>query len=609
MPNLTKHLAPLWQLLGTQLTENDLNTLCFGLGIDYQDDLPAQGQANKARALLKRAAQAERIYELVRVGKSVRPDAGWDAAIAAWSQARLEADMDWWRSKRDWDDADRREQRERQRVVNVRPLDVTHTFKDRVREALALREHLADGTVRLVSVVGRGGMGKTALASYVLAELEQCLAATPSAKATAALEGRPVGIPADLYSRLRAALQTCGPFGSAGDLRAVFMDARLAPWRDKLPEADSVFSRIQRIIGYLVEQSGDEADASQNALVLLLRVLADQAQPGDACRRRLAELADELEALLAEPLASAEHGPTLPEALAVDGILYLSARSTGLSLERIYTDVGRMLGDPAAGRLAARWADRDTSLQAKVEYLLETLQDGVYLILLDNMEDVLDADNAIKEEGLRLFVERCMLSPGGARLVATSREQVAVTPAALSGARRIPLREGLPEAEAMALLRELDQDGHLGLRDAPEADLRRAAQLTQGIPRALEILAGILDRDPTLRLSELLADEELFGEQVMEGLVAAGYQRLGKEEQRVMEALSVFNRPVDATAIAFLLQPWFPALDVRASLRRLVNSYFVNFNRATGEYSLHPMDREYVYRRIPGEGEGTTADG
>ncbi|MBN1876357.1 MAG: hypothetical protein JXA33_19185 [Anaerolineae bacterium] len=592
--NLTQHLAPLWQLLGTQLNEDDLITLCFNLGVDYDADLRVTGQGNKARALLQRIAQADRVYELVRVEKSVRADVDWDRAIAGWSEARLEADMDWWRTKRDWDDADRRE---RQRVVNVRPLDVTHTFKDRVREALELRNHLADGTVRLVSVVGRGGMGKTALVSHILGDMEQALTPVPGEAGDE--DVRPVGLPPHLYSRLRATLRTCGPFGSDEALRAVFVDARITPWRDRLPEAANPAERIQKTVVYLFAQQADRAGATENALLLFLHVLRDAATPGDACHRRLTELAEELEVVTGIPTAPSDTTAVAADSLQVDGILYLSARSTGLSLERIYTDVGRMLGDPAAGRLAARWADRDTSLQAKVEYLLETLREGVYLILLDNMEDVLDEDNSIKEEGLRLFVERCMLAPGGARLIATSREQVQVAPAALSGARRIPLREGLPEEEAMALLRDLDQDGHLGLRAAPEANLRRAAQLTEGIPRALEILAGILDRDPTLTLSELLADEALFGEQVMEGLIAAGYMRLGEEEQRVLEALSVFNRPVDATAISFLLQPWFPALDVRASLRHLVNSYFVNFNRATGEYSLHPLDREYVYRRIP----------
>lgn len=598
-PSLTQHLSPLRQVLAAQLTADDLSTLCFDLGLDY-DALPAQEQGHKARELLKRIVQEDRVYELVNAGKSIRPDVTWDAAIAAWSQSQLDADMTWWRAKRDWDDADRRERRERQRVVNVRPLDVTHTFKDRVREALALREHLTDGTVRLVSVVGRGGMGKTALVSHVLADLEEMIAPITEAMP----DERPMGIPPLLYSRLRAALQTCGAFDSDVTLRAIFVDARLMPWQNQIPEADSVFARIERTIAFLFAHTADASGHQENALVLLLYVLSERTDYGDANQRRLFELAEELAELTSTPVETVAGAQGGTAAQSVDGILYLSARSTGLSLERIYTDVGRMLGDPVASRLAARWADRDTPLAAKVEYLLETLQEGVYVILLDNLEDVLNDDNAIQEEGLRLFVERCMLQPGGARLITTSREQVAVTPAAVRSARHIPLREGLPEDDAVALLRDFDGDGRLGLRDAPEADLRRAVQLTQGIPRALEILVGILDRDPTLTLAELLADETVFGEQVMESLIAAGYERLGEDERRVLEALAVFNRPVDATAIAFLLQPWFPALDVRASLRRLVNSYFVTFNRTTGEYSLHPMDREYVYRRIPEEEQG-----
>ncbi len=595
-PSLSHHLDPLRQILTTQLSADDLRTLCCKLGQDY-DALPAQEQDHKVRELLERVILEDQIYDLVSAGRSIRPDVTWDAAIAAWSQARLDADMAWYRAKRDWDDADRRERRERQRVVNVRPLDVTHTFKDRVREALALREQLTDGTVRLISVVGRGGMGKTALVSHVLADLESMV--TPVTEMTPGQ--RPAGIPPVLYSDLRAALQTCGEFNSNAILRTVFVDARLAPWQTQIPEADSISDRIEHSIAFLFAHTADIPGRAENALVLLLRVLGERTASGDANQRRLLELADELATLTSAPEKTISGTSGRAVTQPVDGILYLSARSTGLSLERIYTDVGRMLGNPITSRLAARWADRDTPLAAKVEYLLETLRDGVYVVLLDNLEDVLDDDNTIQEEGLRLFVERCMLQPGGARLITTSREQVTVTPAAVRGVRHIPLREGLPEGDAVALLRDFDGDGRLGLRDAPEADLRRAVQLTQGIPRALEILAGILDRDPTLTLTELLADETVFGEQVMEGLIAAGYERLGEEERRVMEALAVYNRPVAATAIAFLLQPWFPALDVRASLRRLVNSYFVTFNRSTGEYSLHPMDREYVYRRIPEE--------
>lgn len=292
----------------------------------------------KAAFLIPADVLAETLPDLVR-------------AYVEWAQAQLDADMDQLRGRRDQADEARREMRKRQRVVNLRPLDVTHTFKDRVREVQALCDHLTDSSVRLVSVVGRGGMGKTALVSRVLGDLERGVLPIP----------------------------------------------------------------------------GEE------------------------------------------------------KALPIDGILYLSARSTGLGLERIYADVGRMLGEPAASKLEARWADGSIPLTAKIEYLLETMQDGLYLILLDNLESVMAEDGTI-EEGLRLFVERCLTQPGGVRLVVTSREQVKIAAAALHTTRSIPLRVGLPEDEAVALLRDLDPQGALGLRDAPEEDLRSAARLTRGIP-------------------------------------------------------------------------------------------------------------------------------
>ena len=454
-----------------QAGESGLERLIFLLDEDapWPRSKMEKGTGGEKIEALRRELMAAHLLQFFRSPEELAGQVA--ASVAKWAWAQLDTDMDSLRARRDQIDRVRREMRERERVVNVRPLDVTHTFKDRLREMRALCDHLADASVRLISVVGRGGMGKTALVSRVLADLER----------------------------------------------------RVEP----------------------------------------------------------------------------------SEVWQVDGILYLSARSTGLGLERVYTDVGRMLGEPAASALVACWADRGKSLAAKVEYLLEAMQDGLYIILLDNLEDYLAEDGVIAEEGLRLFVERCLTQPGGARLIVTTREEVRLAAAALRGARSIPLREGLPEGDAVALLRDLDPQGRLGLRDASEEDLRHAARLTRCIPRALEILAGILDRDPTVSLPELLADERLFGEQVVEQLVAQGYQRLRDDERRVMEALAVFDRPVDETATAYLLHPWFPGLNVRDRLRRLVGDYFVSASRVTGEYSLHPLDRDYAYRQLPEEiGQG-----
>jgi tetratricopeptide (TPR) repeat protein len=467
---MLEQLVQLRQLLTERFDEGELRTLCFDLGVDYAS-LPAEGKANKARELVAYLDRHDHVSDLLQVGQRLRPDVDW-------AQVYLDDRMADLRAKRNQADQIRRERRERQRVINLRPLDVTETFRDRLREIQELCKYLSQSSVRLVSVGGRGGMGKTALVSRVLADLERGIL--------------------------------------------------LVPGEDRQ--------------------------------------------------------------------------------LVVDGILYLSARSTGLSLERIYTGVGRMLGEPIASQLAMRWASTDMPLVAKVEYLLETMRDGLYIILLDNMEDALNEDGSIAEEGLHLFVECCLTQPGGIRVITTSREEVRLAAAALHGARYIPLREGLPEDEAIALLRDLDPQGTLGLRDAPEDDLRRAAHCTQGIPRALEILAGLLCEDPTANLSRLLSDGSLFGEQVVEKLVASGYHCLGENERRVMEAMAVFDQPVEETAIAYLLHPWCPDLDVRTSLHHLVNGYFVSANRTTGEYNLHPLDRQYAYHHLL-DGDDTHAYG
>lgn len=48
-----------------------------------------------------------------------------------------------------------------------------------------------------------------------------------------------------------------------------------------------------------------------------------------------------------------------------------------------------------------------------------------------------------------------------------------------------------------------------------------------------------------------------------------------------------------------MLHPWYPRGQVRDSLRRLLQGYFIHVNRISGEYHLHPLDRDYAYNNIP----------
>lgn len=98
-------------------------------------------------------------------------------------------------------------------------------------------------------------------------------------------------IPSSISKELQNVLERCGPFGSDQQLRNVFTDARLAPWRNSLPTAPSRSGRVSQTISHLSERQNTNGD---NALVLFLEVLQEQGNPEDSCHNELGQLAREL---------------------------------------------------------------------------------------------------------------------------------------------------------------------------------------------------------------------------------------------------------------------------------------------------------------------------
>ncbi len=311
---------------------------------------------------------------------------------------------------------------------------------------------------------------------------------------------------------------------------------------------------------------------------------------------------------LTELEQAARSGEPGASGLRVDGILYLSAGSTGLDLDHLYAGIRRMLDEQEAAKIASTWARTDATVAERVDALLATLRGGRHLILLDGMDTIIGADGGIADEGLRGFVDGCLSRAGRTTLIVTSRIDFPISAKSLQGSRVIRLREGLKMEHAAQLLESLDPQGELGLRGAPAEELRRAAELSGGIPRALEVLAGILQQDPSLTLHDLLADDSALRSQTVEGLVAEAYRRLGADERHVIQAVAVLNRPVHKTAIAYVLHPWLPLIDIPAALKRLTSTYFISTSRGREEYQLQPLDREHAYKQIPetrdGAGEG-----
>lgn len=359
-------------------------------------------------------------------------------------------------------------------IVGLRPADVSATFRDREHEYDKLTELLCDPTVKLICIVGRGGMGKTALVSKVCEQIE------------------------------------------SGELK-------------------------------------------------------------------LTDAATEMGA---------------------DGIVYVSFKDKPMPSEgHILTRIGQMLGEDKEKRVLDIMKDSTVSLAERSRLILSLLGKGCYLLVLDNLEDILASDNTIADEGLRTFLEVCLSTPHNMQLIATSREEVRVQEGGSQTARRLfPLDEGLPEDEAVELLRSLDPDNLLGIRDAPAELLEKAVIACSSIPRAFEIMTGMLEDDTELTLGELLLDKKLFGEGVVEKLAADFYRRVSDAEKVVLEALSVYKRPVPTSAVEFLLEPFHPKLDVKGCLHSLVKKRFVTARRSEKTYELHSIDQMHAYAQIPETG-------
>jgi tetratricopeptide (TPR) repeat protein len=290
-----------------------------------------------------------------------------------------------------------------------------------------------------------------------------------------------------------------------------------------------------------------------------------------------------------------------------NGIIYLSMKSARRpDVPSLFADLCEFLPDPVASQMDILYRDAQTPTAEKFKALLHYFEGGRYVVLLDNMEDVLDEHGAFTDHDLHDALLGFLEAPVHAvKLILTSR----LAPAKIMGEqpqfhRRLNLDEGLESPHAENVLRLMDEDGSLGLKAMPAEDplLKQAREHTRGYPRALEALYGILMADTSIGLAEVLADIEVretavegehwLPEKVVEVMVGEMFSRLDPVSQQVMQALAVYGRPVPPVAVDFLLEPFAPGVDSSRVLRRLVNMHFARVEK--GEFYLHPVDQAYA---------------
>lgn len=294
-------------------------------------------------------------------------------------------------------------------------------------------------------------------------------------------------------------------------------------------------------------------------------------------------------------------------------ILFFSATServTGLTLTNLLQSLRDLVADQAD--VEPDLLDPQLSTAAKVQHLVDRLGGRRVVLLLDGIEDHAvardgDATPGDDAAGLRQALLALLTLPSvhGVKMVVTSLQPVARLALAVDAGRCVlhAIDEGLPDEWARRLLRELDADGLCGLRDAADSTLDEVLKLTRRFPRALLAVHQSL-RTSLTSIEDLLQGQDTEGRtHVVWHLVGAAFDRLPQEEQRVLQVLAIFGRPMEVDAIAEVVEPYLGGLSVRALVARLVRHRFVG--RAERLYDMHSSDRDYALSVLP---EGEPAD-
>jgi len=104
-----------------------------------------------------------------------------------------------------------------------------------------------------------------------------------------------------LLNQIRETLRDCGSFENDRQLRSLFVDPRISPWRDRLPTHSlNLYDLVNDVISLL--HTKHSAAYKENGLILFLEVVAEQIDKDDACHGQILDLIPQLSGVSPPPL-------------------------------------------------------------------------------------------------------------------------------------------------------------------------------------------------------------------------------------------------------------------------------------------------------------------
>ena len=189
-------------------------------------------------------------------------------------------------------------------------------------------------------------------------------------------------------------------------------------------------------------------------------------------------------AMVCRLLKALERGE-LPDDLGemkVDGIVYLSETgSHRVNFANVFADLSKLLPKETAESLEGIYKNPQTSTGDKMRALLDAFPSGRVILLLDNFETLIDPESLSLRDSELSDALNALLSGQHHAVKAVITTRIAPRDLAISEPGRqhdLSLDEGLESPYAENVLREMDADGRVGLKSAPDALLNKAREKT-----------------------------------------------------------------------------------------------------------------------------------
>ncbi len=224
---------------------------------------------------------------------------------------------------------------------------------------------------------------------------------------------------------------------------------------------------------------------------------------------------------------------------------------------------------------------KEKDIPEKVERLVSVLRERRVIVAFDGFEEQVE-DGTVRDEGLKLFLERVVTERVKGKVVITSKIRFEILEGRYSGCVVDIKVEGFYEEESLRYLNNFKVEGL-----TKDEKIRLHAK-TDGHPYALEIFVALTH---TFTVEELLEDESLYVGEFEKKFVGKLLSALGPEERETLERCAVFDAPVPMKAFEFVGA-------AKKYVEELVGLNLVKFDRGSGLYKVQSTTREVVLSKL-----------